>query len=108
MSYAVQTPQRPLPGAYLQTPAVAKPQNENGRTPFPNANTTLLQQRVGLQGSQQVMRPPESQRQSAAESHGPITRASRTINEVLVQESRYPELDGYLGRKCPESSVSHC
>lgn len=29
----------------------------------------------------------------------PIDRAAKTINETLAQETKYPELDSYIGRK---------
>lgn len=31
----------------------------------------------------------------------PIDRAAKTINEVLALETKYPELDSYIGRKPP-------
>lgn len=112
MSFAVQTPQRPLPGAYLRTPATSKYQSgpigqPNFRTDgsmsiqnnAPSNNSQVsAQQSQQLQQSQQSTAPAA---RSGQESLKPIERAAKTINETLVQEARYPELDSYVGRKWP-------
>ncbi|MCJ1478533.1 hypothetical protein MMC13_007213 [Lambiella insularis] len=102
MSHAAQTPQRPLPGAYVQTPAASRYQIGPSRPSFPRAasNQSLQQPQNALQQPQQP-----SQQQSrqiaptpATETISPITRASRIVNATLDQESKYPELDTYLGQ----------
>ncbi|KAL8711927.1 MAG: hypothetical protein Q9225_007024 [Loekoesia sp. 1 TL-2023] len=81
MSYNPQTPQKALPGVYIQTPA---------------HQSQALSQRgqVAQTGTQ---RPD-------AEEIQPITRAAKAVNEALTRESRYPELDNYIGR---ESRAQH-
>ena len=100
-----QTPQRPLPGAYIQTPAPSlRYQPSLANQPELQLGTTTAQQQHGSQGQNQalsrqrhqdgqvVSRPP-------AEELRPIERASRTINQSLEQESRYPALDTYVSRE---------
>ena len=97
-----QTPQRPLPGAYIQTPAHGFT-NKAGQFNQPNFRPNTTASQIS-QGQSQA---PTHQRQqtgqvagtSPAEELKPITRAARTINETLDQESRYPELDSYVSRK---------
>jgi nuclear pore complex protein Nup155 len=35
----------------------------------------------------------------APHTQSPIERAARTINTMLDRDSRYPSLEGYIGRK---------
>lgn len=99
MSFAVPaTPQRPTPpGAFINTPAPSRP------PVFRAPSTTTSFQNVGQQQTQpslaptqQVALPPAT---STAQTLTPIERAARTINETLTQETRYPDLDTYVGRE---------
>ncbi|KAJ6010403.1 hypothetical protein N7451_001815 [Penicillium sp. IBT 35674x] len=74
------TPQKPLPGAYLQTPAVA---------PAAAAAT-------GPSKPAPDQAPPIAATQNRDLSVQ--ERGARTINEFLYQESRYPDLDSYLSQ----------
>ncbi|KAL8938397.1 MAG: hypothetical protein Q9211_003227 [Gyalolechia sp. 1 TL-2023] len=76
MAYAPQTPLKALPGAYFQTPA---------------HQSQALSQRgqVAQTGAQKPN----------VEDVQPIGRAAKAVNEALLEESRYPELDNYIGRK---------
>ena len=102
MSFPVpQTPQKPLPGAYIQTPAPSSKyqpnliSQANGRS-----SVVTSQQQYGLQGpSQQRQQPEQVLGRLQQDLLKPIERASRTINETLTQESRYPEIDSYVSRK---------
>jgi len=106
MSFAVQTPQRPLPGAFLQTPAASRYQA--GSIAQPNFRTNVSSS-VQNNAPSNTSQPPTQQSQqltavaprSGPESLQPIERAAKTINDTLVQEARYPELDSYVGRKRP-------
>lgn len=72
------TPQRPGPGAFINTPA-------------PN--------RAGLQ--RQPSQPqPQQQTQAlpAPPVESAIERAARTVNSMLDRDSRYPSLEGYIGQ----------
>ena len=85
MSVAMsQTPQRPLPGTYLQTPA-----NRQQQT-----STSLTQQHA--------QNGPVASR--AQNDLRPVERACRNINDALARESQYPELDTYVTRKSIRSS----
>ena len=104
MSLAVQTPQRPLPGAYLQTPAASRYQpGPIGQPFFRPAGSMSVQNNAPSSASQVSAQQPQQSTTVAAkpgpESLKPIERAAKTINETLVQEARYPELDSYVGRK---------
>lgn len=95
------TPQRPLPGAYVQTPAPSL-NYQSGLSSRPGAVTA--QSQYGSQGQSQALTQQRQQNgqvagRPAAEELRPIERAARTINQTLEQESRYPALDTYVGRK---------
>jgi nuclear pore complex protein Nup155 len=45
----------------------------------------------------QPQQPQQPQQLQPVES--PIERAARTINTMLDRDSRYPSLEGYIGRK---------
>lgn len=78
------TPQRPLPGAFMNTPA--PPQ---GSTIFYNNAATLRQN--------QQQPPAESTASTVAtQTTAPVERAARTINETLAGEERFPELESYV------------
>lgn len=80
------TPQRPLPGAFLQTPA-----------PSRNIAPTSPQQQVPPQTPMPRMAPAIAQTSNQALSVE--ERGAHTINNTLAQEARYPDLDSYLSRK---------
>ncbi len=106
MSLAVpQTPQRQLPGTYVQTPAPTL-NYRSGLTRQPNyrPGPVASQQQYGAQGqSQALSQQPQQDGQGTArpqlEQMRPVERASRTINEALDQDARYPELDSYVSRE---------
>jgi len=104
MSFAVQTPQRPLPGAYLQTPATSRYQTVTVGQPNFRSDGSISVQNNAPSNSSQAPAQQSQQSTAAAAQLGPdslrpIERATKTINETLVQEARYPELDSYVGRK---------
>ena len=90
-----QTPQRQLPGAYVQTPAQTRPY-QLGQTSQPNLRTSTVsaQQQYGSQGQNQ--QNGQATRRPQVEELKPVERASRTINQTFEQESRYPALDTYV------------
>lgn len=106
MAFIAQTPQRPLPGAYIQTPALNRFQS--GQIPQSNfrPNTAPSIQQHGAQAHTQTqVLVPETQQVTVdrgttpVDRLKPIDRAAKTINEILAQETQYPELDSYIGRK---------
>ena len=104
MSIPPQTPQKALPGAYIQTPAISRFQPSSVSYPNLRSVAPLSQQQHGGQGNNQaVSRPPPQQDQTppnrSVETLQPIERAARTITEMLNQEAQYPELDSYIGRE---------
>ncbi|KAA6414467.1 MAG: non-repetitive nucleoporin [Lasallia pustulata] len=105
MSFSVQTPQRPLPGAYLQTPAVSRTQpNPTPQPGFSSRTSNSVGRNVPQPSNQSLAQQSQPQQQPG--QHGrpggepldPMERASKTINEALAQEKRYPELDSYIGQ----------
>ncbi|MCJ1390312.1 hypothetical protein MMC18_003170 [Xylographa bjoerkii] len=105
MSYAAQTPQRPLPGGFPQTPAAGRYQTGPARPALPRAgsNPAFQQpQNVAQNGTRQPVQSSQQNGQTitkpATRTLHPIARASKTVNEALDQESKYPELDTYLGQ----------
>ena len=103
MSYAAQTPQRLLPGAYVQTPAASRYQPGFQRqSSFRGGGSSTQLQNVpqqGQTGQEQLQRQPQEVRRSVVETLSPIDRAAKTINETLNHELKYPDLDTYVGRK---------
>ena len=107
MSVIPQTPPKALPGAYIQTPAFNKFQTGAVNQPaFRSIPAPLQHQQNGAQVSSQALSNQSQQMQttgkSTTEELKPIERAAKTINEVMDQESRYPELDSYVGRECSQ------
>jgi len=71
------TPQRPTPGAFVNTPAPQRPS-------------------FSRQASMSTAQPaplPAPPQESA------IERAARTINSMLDRDNRYPALEAYIGRE---------
>lgn len=104
MSVAVQTPQRPLPGAYVQTPAASRFQSGPINQPNFQSRSTATPQLDRSHSQSKALteqRPtnPQQAARSPAESLGPIERAAKAINETLSEDTRFPELDSYIGRK---------
>ncbi len=109
MSLIPQTPPKALPGAYIQTPAFNKFQmGSNSQPAFRSVPAPLQQQQNGPKLGGQALSVQPQQTQSIGKSTAgdlkPIERAARSINETLNQESRYPELDNYIGRECSGAS----
>ena len=90
---SIQTPQKPLPGAYIQTPAVSRFQSLQSRQSIsvpPQQSQALNQQSQSVQNGGQ---------KSESQDILPIERAAKAVNEALSEESRYPDLDSYIGRE---------
>lgn len=108
MSSLVQTPARPLPGAFLQSPAArltpssfqsppARP-SRSALAPIqssPRAVATISNPEHELQPQQSGPRRTSDSLQGPT----PNERGARTINDTLLQESRFPELESYLTRR---------
>lgn len=78
------TPQRPLPGAFLATPAPAVP-------------TIFAQQAATLrQGFQPPTAESNTVQRPAAHTQLPVEQAAATINDVLALEARFPDLESYI------------
>ncbi|KAF2789034.1 nucleoporin-domain-containing protein [Melanomma pulvis-pyrius CBS 109.77] len=73
------TPQRPGPGAFINTPAPGRP--------------VFMRQ-----GSTQQQQPAQLQPAPSAPAPTPVERAARTINDMLLKDERYPELEAYVGQ----------
>ena len=97
MASTFQSPSRPIPGMYMATPAARRYQSAPGgqQSSHPASQQLSQPNRAAGQGS--------TVNQDGLKSRVPdlssVERAARTINEVLAQEQRYPDLDTYLGRE---------
>lgn len=95
-----QTPARPVPGVWPQTPA-ARPQQpapsfhspgtslSRPAMSHPSSSTALATRPLDL-SVQPSLRQPEALE--------PAERAARTINQALADESRFPDIDNYLSQ----------
>lgn len=104
------TPQRNLPGAYLNTPAPGRQQRPpppaqlNFRPNAPPAQQAPQQAAAPVQLSAPVL---AGVAQAAHDqSLTPVERAARNINDTLTSEALYPELDNYIGRECIHSYMA--
>ena len=96
MPFAItQTPQRPLPGAYVATPAPSLNYNTNIISQQNSRSDNLAAQR--RYGSQDQTQTDLQQRQqdrsvtkAPVDSLRPVERGARTIDQTLEKESRYP------------------
>ena len=100
------TPPRPLPGTWQQTPAQRPPpapsfQSSQGtRSPFA-PNTTLSTNLTTPRPSQTSSQPQQQAITTTSVATQTLTiaeRAARTINETLMGETRFLELDSYLAQ----------
>ncbi|KAJ9629260.1 hypothetical protein H2204_008900 [Knufia peltigerae] len=96
-----QTPARPVPGVWPQTPAtrpvIPAPSFQSPGTPLSRpsitpqgTSTSLVTTRAAETPAQSSIRQPESLE--------PLERAARTINEAFASESRFPEVENYLAQ----------
>jgi nuclear pore complex protein Nup155 len=108
----LQTPQKPLPGAFLQTPAPLRtqtgsdPRRQLFRSGSSNGqqSNALTSQNGAVVGQQQQVSQTQSQTQ--APPLLPVQRAARTVNEVLQRDASFPDLDSYVKRELsPEMSL---
>ena len=113
-----QTPQRPLPGAYMMTPAPNRQQSSwrLQSSIFRDPSSSSLVQKStlqhDLQQQTQITGPVQQQHTSSSaaaatatdqqQASSPVERGARTISETLQLEMRYPELDSYVSRKSAE------
>ncbi|RAH71700.1 putative non-repetitive nucleoporin [Aspergillus aculeatinus CBS 121060] len=86
------TPQRPLPGAFYQTPAPNAGATASASNPQQAATPTDPPSPIQLPNFTAVQTKPKQSLVSTEQ------RAARTINETLAQESRYPDLDNSLSQ----------
>lgn len=87
------TPQKHLPGAFFQTPAPKNVSSTSLSSPKPAPAPVERPSPAFLPKLPPAASKSQSQTLSIEE------RAASTINDTLVQESRYPDLDSYLSRK---------
>ncbi|KAA8646885.1 hypothetical protein EYZ11_005975 [Aspergillus tanneri] len=86
------TPQRPLPGAYFQTPA---PSNAPNAPTFSSKPTPAAAEQPSPASLPKL--PPAASK-SKSQTLSTEERAARTVNDTLAQEARYPDLDSYLSQ----------
>ncbi|KAE8354090.1 Non-repetitive/WGA-negative nucleoporin C-terminal-domain-containing protein [Aspergillus coremiiformis] len=86
------TPQRPLPGAFFQTPG---PSNAPSAPVFsPKPATASAEQ----PSPASLPKLPPAASKSKSQTLSTEERAARTVNDTLTQEARYPDLDSYLSQ----------
>ena len=104
---SIQTPQKPLPGAYIQTPAVSRFQPFQSRQP----NSLSQQQNGSQQQSQALSQQGQSVQKAGQKSETQdipsIERAAKAVNDALSEESQYPDLDSYIGRESRGHNAEH-
>ncbi|PNS16212.1 hypothetical protein CAC42_6319 [Sphaceloma murrayae] len=90
------TPQRKLPGGYVQTPAQSRiSQPSIFRS---NSSSALALQRKPSSGVLINQASQPSNTPQPAQNLTPVAIGARTINDALASESRYPELESYIGQ----------
>lgn len=94
------TPQRPLPGAFFNTPAPGRPGTATAAGSAPMAQPNFRPSSSGNLGAFRpgTVAPRDATVQKAQDSLAPIERASRTVNDALQSEGQYPALDNYIGQ----------
>lgn len=96
-----QTPARPVPGVWPQTPAARPaapaPSFQSPGTPFSRPSLTPNASSLALTTTS-TSGPPAQTSIRQPESLEPLERAARTINESLSNESRFPDVDSYLSQ----------
>ncbi len=97
-----QTPQKPLPGAFLQTPAASRFQSGPGPDPqrqlFRPLSTTALPGPVSQAPASSANQAVTAQSSVPTQTLQPVQRAARTINEILKRDASFPDLDSYVKR----------
>lgn len=121
------TPARPMPGLFMQTPAPSRPAQPLFRTASipapsqaqgsdpapsqlapsrPSLSTRPSQQQMIQQSAssapQQAVVPTTNTSTNTTQQLTPIQRASRTINNMLDREARYPDAEQYIPREFAE------
>ncbi|BAE55527.1 unnamed protein product [Aspergillus oryzae RIB40] len=86
------TPQRPLPGAFFQTPGPNNVPSAPAFSPKPAPAPAEQPSPASLPKLPPAASKSKSQTLSTEE------RAARTVNDTLTQEARYPDLDSYLSQ----------
>lgn len=129
-----QTPQKPFPGAFINTPAPSRRLSQSGALTSSvfnkNTQSSMAQASGAQQGqatffsSQQIQGQQQQGQQvqqgqqgqqiqqtqdsttSSMSSQGVslVERGARTINGALEQDAKYPALDNYISRKCLQSA----
>ncbi|KAF9895069.1 hypothetical protein FE257_004698 [Aspergillus nanangensis] len=88
------TPQRPLPGAFFQTPGPNNAPNAPVFAPKPAAPAPT----APAASSASLPKLPPAASKSQSQTLSTEERAARTVNDTLTQEARYPDLDSYLSQ----------
>lgn len=121
MSYPQITPARPVPGAFMNTPAPSRFQSNNdppvqrrlfvndGNAPAGPVNAlSVARPGQGLPtnppaaGSNVVALAPAPQPQQPVQDVPPVVKASQAVNRFLQSDQSFPELDAYA--RCTSAS----
>lgn len=116
MSYPQMTPVRPVPGAFLNTPAPSKFAGDSDvvrRRLFSEGDGAQGQSTSGALVGSSGFAPATvssagtsgglvstSSTQPSQQNLPPVTRAAQAVNQFLQVDENYPELDSYCRREC--------
>ncbi|KAK1142494.1 hypothetical protein N8T08_007856 [Aspergillus melleus] len=84
-------PRRPLPGAYFQTPAPVS-------NPVPKPPAAAPPADAAVPAPASLPKFPPAASKSKSQTLRTEERGARTVNDTLLQEARYPDLDNYLSQ----------
>jgi len=105
MNFQPQTPQRPVPGGFINTPAPNGGRYQAGAMRQPNFGQPLGGRVPPGPNPNDGQPNPQSRQISPPVPLQPIQRAARTINEVLQREASFPDLDSYVKRELSLENV---
>lgn len=95
----MQTPQRPLPGAFFNTPAASRFGAPPPAPIFRPTGLSSAQATTPGQGANAQQTPQSTPGGLQNRTLQPVQRAARTINETLQKEANFPDLDSYVRRE---------
>lgn len=106
MAYPQATPVRPLPGAFINTPAVARAMAQQDdpvrRRLFPDAPATSAPTPGAVGPAAAAASRPSTEplvKLPTVDPASPLTKAASTINKLLQHDGEYPDIDSYCRRK---------
>ncbi len=94
-----QTPQRSIPGGFINTPAPQGGRYQVGGVRQPEFGRPLGTRAPPGPDPNDGHPNPQSRQVPPPVALQPIQRAARTINEILQRDASFPDLDSYVKRE---------